>query len=75
MKVVKLSSQDLASLKAVSKNGVTRFVYRKSLAAYVEPVCVLTSVYSRVWGGLRIPRQAVSCCCKAIGSHRLYDSQ
>ena len=35
MKVVKLSSQDLASLREVSKDGVTRFVYRKSFAAYV----------------------------------------
>ena len=75
MKVVKLSSQDLVSLKEVSKNGVTRFVYRKSLAVYVRPAFVLTSVCSRVWGGLRISRQTVSCCCITIGSHRLYDSQ
>ena len=31
MKVVKLSSQDVASLNEISKNGVTRFVYRKWL--------------------------------------------
>ena len=70
MKVVKLSSQDVASLAEISQNGITRFVYRE-LFPYLDQTDTNRRL-SGIWSQLWFPRQAViRRLCRVLIDYRV----